>query len=89
MKGGWPDHGDSWKVTVTGYDVNGGVVFTDSRSGTGTEAGEDVHMDWPMRNLTDGTESVKVTLSGTDAEYWAGNYGAVFQGMDLYISRRD
>ena len=31
-------------------------------------------------------DSIKVTLSGTDAEYWAGNYGAVFQDMDLYLS---
>ena len=37
---------------------------------------------------TPGSElaSMKVTLSGDDAEYWAGNYGSQFQGMHLYVS---
>ena len=30
--------------------------------------------------------SFKVTLSGDDIEYWAGNYGPQFQGMHLYVS---
>ena len=31
-------------------------------------------------------DRVRVTLEGQDAEYWAGNYGVIFRGMELYLS---
>jgi len=88
VKGGWPDYADDWKIAVQALDASGAVLWSEYQNGTGTEAGELVHMAWDMAGERgDGNiDSIKVTLGGTDVEYWAGNYGAVFQGMDLYIS---
>ena len=33
--------------------------------------------------------NIKVTMSGKDVEYWAGNYGSIWQNMDLYIGNDD
>ena len=88
MRGGWPDYADQWRVTVDAIDLNGGTVWSETRSGTGTEYGEDVHMQWDEAFLKEkgDFEKLVVTLEGTDTEYWAGNYGVIFRGMDLYMS---
>ena len=45
-------------------------------------------MEWDSSALSTvgNVNKIEVTLEGTDAEYWAGNYGAIFRGMDLYLS---
>ena len=88
VRGTWPTYEDEWKVSVEALDANGSRLWEESRSGSGTDVGEDVHMQWDTKaeGVFENVGSLKVTLSGTDAEYWAGNYGAVFRGMDLYFS---
>ena len=88
MWGGWPDYEDDWKVTVAFLDVNENTLLSDKRSGSGTEVGEDVHMEWDPATLAQNGvfDKIVVTLEGKDAEYWDGNYGAIFRGMDLYLS---
>ena len=89
VRGGWPTYSDGWKIRVEAFDASGGQLWEESKEGSGTEAGEDVHMQWDTQaeGKFENVDSLKVTLSGTDAEYWAGNYGAVFRGMDLYLSK--
>ena len=47
-----------------------------------------VHYEWDLFALGD-FNSITVTLSGDDSEYWAGNYGPRFQGMHLYVAPGD
>ena len=88
MRGCKPDYKDKWKVTVEFLDVDRNTLWSDSRSGRGTEAGENVHMQWDSTALAQNGDfdKIVVTLEGTDVEYWLGNYGAIFRGMDLYLS---
>lgn len=41
-----------------------------------------------MNGRTD-VSTIRVTMSGSDAEYWAGTYGATWKDMDLWVGDHD
>ena len=67
-------------------DVNENTLWSDSRGGIGTEAGEDVHMEWVFTNQNGDLDKLVVELYGKSVEVWEGHYGTIFRDMDLYLS---
>ena len=68
MRGGEPNYGDPWEVIVVFKD-NENILWSDSRSGRGTEAGEDVHMEWVFTDPNKGDfDKIVVYLKGGDVE---------------------
>ena len=44
-------------------------------------------MEWDLKQWASwAIDSVKVTLSGQDTEYWAHDYDPIFKDMTLYLS---
>ena len=86
MRGFGPEFEDEWKVRVAFLDVNKNTLWSDSRSGLGTEAGEDVHMEWVFTDQNRDLDEIVVLLEGGDAGFWKGYYGTIFRGMELYLS---
>ena len=86
VRGVGPNYEDPWEVKVGFFDVNKNVLWSDSRSGYGTEAGEDVHMEWVFTDQNRDLDEIVVLLEGGDAGFWKGYYGTIFRGMDLYLS---
>ena len=86
MRGCKPNYKDKWKVTVEFLDVDGNTLLFDSRSGEGTEAGEDVHMEWVFTSQNGDLDKIVVELYGKSVEFLDGHYGTIFRDMDLYLS---
>ena len=86
VRAGLPWRGDYWEVNVAFVDESIDSRWSNSRSGRGTIAGEDVHMewDWPIQENLD---MIEVTLRGNEVEYDSkGHYGTIFRNIDLYLS---
>ena len=57
--------------------------------GVATEAGEDVHVQLEIaRENWDNVDHIDVQIHGFGAESEEGSYGAIFRGMNLYLSER-
>ena len=64
VRGAWPTYEDGWKVSVEALDASGSTLWEESREGTGTADGEDVHMQWDTKaeGVFENVDLLKVTF---------------------------
>ena len=87
VKGGWPTYEDQYKIKIQGLLADNTEVWAFSKSGTASTSTQVVHQSFDFSDPKyQKAEKITVTLSGKDVEFWAGNYGPVFQGMNLYFT---
>ena len=56
----------------------------DSKSGFASEEPLDIALNVDFEGRID-IESIGVTLTGKDAEFWSGSYGTIWKDMALYV----
>ena len=87
VKGGWPTYEDQYKIKIQGLMADNTEAWSFSKSGTASATTQVVHQSFDFSDPEyHKAEKITVTLSGKDVEYWAGNYGPTFQGMNLYFT---
>jgi len=90
VSGSWPDYSDPWELTFEALDASGTQIWSWETSGTGTEETVEIREQWSLNDLPgEDIAELRVTLEGTDAEYWAGNYGAAFENVSVSVQHGD
>lgn len=85
--GHWPNGADTYRMVVELRDASHGVVASYD-SGTQTAAGIAVwsNITRTFTSYGTGVRYIYIRLEGNDAEFWAGNYGTVFDDVSVTIA---
>lgn len=85
--GHWPNGADTYRMVVELRDASHGVVASYD-SGTQTAGGIGVwsNLTRTFTSYGTGVRYIYIRLEGNDAEFWAGNYGTVFDDVSVTIA---